>query len=115
LYCKIQVGNNLISKKCKICKTFLSKLTGLMFRKLKDDEALLFEFKKEKKLSIHMLFVFYSIKAIWIDENLKIVDIKKAIPFNPYISSNKKAKYLLETKDSKNIKIEDKITLINKV
>jgi len=111
LYYKVLVNDKTISEKCKICKTFFSKLRGLMFRRLKGNESLLFEFKKSKKRSIHMFFVFYSIKAIWIDQDMKVVDIKTAKPFIPYLSSKKPAKYFLEIKDSKNIKINDKISL----
>lgn len=111
MYCKVLVNKKIISEKCKICKTFFSKLRGLMFRGLKDNESLLFEFKKARKRSIHMFFVFYTIKVIWISQDMEVVDIKTAKPFIPYLSSKKPAKYLLEIKNSKNIKINNKISL----
>jgi len=39
--------------------SFFGKFFGLMFSPLKNSSALLFDFKKNCKISIHSLFVFY--------------------------------------------------------
>jgi len=59
----------------------IGKFTGLMFSKREKTDALLFDFKKPVKTSIHSFFVFYPFIAIWIDENNKIVKIRKILPF----------------------------------
>ena len=64
---------------------------GLMFSKKKN---LLFEFHREQKIGIHMLFVFFPIIAVWIDKRKRIKRVKI---MKPFISLHEeKAKYLLE-------------------
>ncbi|MBI4154286.1 DUF192 domain-containing protein [Candidatus Woesearchaeota archaeon] len=90
--------------KVKLCKTFLQNLRGLMFsRKLKDSEAILLDCRQESILhsSIHMLFVFQSIDAVWLNKDLEIVDIQKNLkPFSLFHKPKEKARYVLELKDS---------------
>ena len=64
---------------------------GLMFSKKKN---LLFEFRKEQNVGIHMLFVFFPIIAVWIDKNKKIKNVKRMKPFVSF--HEEKAKYILE-------------------
>lgn len=52
--------------KVKICKSFWSKFSGLMFRR--NSPPLLFIFKKEKRLSIHSFFC-KPFRAFWLDKN----------------------------------------------
>jgi len=65
---------------------------------------LLFVFDKERKISLHSFFVFFSFDAFFLDRNKKIIEIKKNFrPFRIY-NSKKKAKYVLElTKGSQKI------------
>ncbi len=78
--------------KTEICKSWLSKFRGLMFSKKKN---LLFVFNKEKRVIIHMFFVFYPINIIYFDKNKKPIAKVKAYPFT--ILKPRKAKYILET------------------
>jgi len=103
---KIKINNKKID--VKICSTFASKFTGLMFSRRKN---LLFKFNKEKYHPIHMMFVFYPIKVAWINKNLKVVDVKLAYPFTPLIIPKEKAMYFLETNPNLDIKINDKIEI----
>ena len=75
----------------KICKSFLSKTFGLMFRK--NSPNLLFVFDKEKKLSIHSFFCKPFI-AIWLDKNKKATKKIKITNWKPNITGT--GKYLLE-------------------
>jgi len=82
----------------KKADTFLKKVKGLMFKK-KIEKGLLFDLKKEKKLgaSIHSFFVFTEFDAVFLDENMEIVDINKGIkPFTPLIIPEKPSRYILE-------------------
>lgn len=77
------------------CKTFFSKLMGLMFSKRKNIVLIL---NKESRLNaiIHMFFVFYPIDVYWLDKNKKIVDQRKRVrPFTFAVPKNK-AKYIVE-------------------
>ena len=64
---------------------------GLMFSKKKN---ILFEFNREQDVGIHMLFVFFPIIAVWIDEKKRIKEIKVMKPFISF--HEEKAKYVLE-------------------
>ena len=90
-----------------LCDTPSSRLLGLMFRKrINEDEALLFDFEGEGRMAsgretpfgsaIHMLFVFFPIACIWLDEDFEVVDKVIAKPFRPFYAPKRPARYLLE-------------------
>ena len=86
--------------KIKVCKSFISQLLGLMF---KPKQNLLFINKKEKKVSLHMFFVFYPITILYLNKDYQVIKKRKALPFHPYISGIK-SKYILELSKKNNIK-----------
>jgi uncharacterized protein len=104
-----------LANNVKILNTPFEKMCGLMFKKpLQVDEAYLFVFDKDKKVPIHMLFVFFPIDAIWIDSSHTIVDLKSRIlPFTPHVYHKGKASFLLEL-PSGTIK-QHKLRLMDKV
>ncbi len=81
----------------KVAKSILEKARGLMFRR-KVDYALLIPFIGEpRKTTIHSFFVFFDFHAVFLDEEKRVVDIKKNIsPFKGGITPDKPAKYVLE-------------------
>ena len=89
----------IIIKNVKIADTEIKQTLGLMFsRRNKFNYCLIFKRPNSSILgsSIHMMFVFYPIAVIFLDENKKVVDIKKKIvPFWFYMPK-KPAKYILE-------------------
>ncbi|MFP4403747.1 MAG: DUF192 domain-containing protein [Candidatus Woesearchaeota archaeon] len=98
--------NYIISNNCIKYNSILLKAIGLMFSKKKD---LLFFFKKEQIIPLHMFFVFFTIDVLFVDKNYKIVEIKKNFkPFSYYKPKNP-AKYIIEIskKKLKNTKIND--------
>lgn len=104
----------IIIKKIKLADTELKQAIGLMFsRRSKFNYCLIFTRPTSSILgsSIHMMFVFYPITVIFLDENKKVVDIKKkAIPFWFY-APKKPAKYILEMPTSTNlsfVKVNDR-------
>ena len=105
--------NRILAKKHEECRSVFSKAKGLMFSFPIKNKGLVFVFEKEKRIDLHMFFVFYPIDLIFLDRKKKIIEIKeKFMPFTFYISK-KKAKYLLElpekTIKKSNSKIGDKI------
>ncbi|MBS3097056.1 DUF192 domain-containing protein [Candidatus Woesearchaeota archaeon] len=83
----------LLSENAKICKSALSKFIGLMFSR---PRALVFAFKEEKIISLHMLFVFYPIDVLFLDKSKKVAEIKENfMPFSFYRPRNK-AMYVIE-------------------
>lgn len=93
-------------KNYKICRSWFSKARGLMLSKKKN---LVFVFDKEKKIGLHMFFVFFPIDVLFLDKNKRIIEIKRNLkPFSFYTSKNK-AKYVVELAEKNNYKIRDKI------
>jgi uncharacterized protein len=83
----------------KWCRSFLCRLRGLMFRRhlLADEGLLLVESKPGiAATAIHMLFVFFPIAAIWLDDSFRVVDAKLALPFRPFYAPRAPARYILE-------------------
>ena len=84
----------IISENAELCKGAFSKSFGLMFS-LKP-KPLIFAFKKEKIVPLHMFFVFFQIDALFLDKNKKVVEIKESFrPFEFY-NPKKKARYVVE-------------------
>ncbi len=78
----------------RFCRSSFSKCLGLMFR-LKPS-VLIFEFDKEQKVPLHMLFVFFPIDVIYLDSAKKVVELKENFrPFSFY-SPSIKSKYVIE-------------------
>jgi uncharacterized membrane protein (UPF0127 family) len=86
-------NNTIVSQKEIICKTTLSQGLGLMFRR---QQNLVMIFDKEKKISLHNLFVFFSIDVLIVDKDMKIVEIKRN--FKPFtlFKSKEKGMYVVE-------------------
>lgn len=79
------------------CSVFRQAL-GLMFRQhIPEDYALVFVMDRNKKVSLHMLFVPFAIDAIFLDEDKKIVKISELRPWTGLCSSGTKVKYIIET------------------
>ena len=83
----------------KWCRSFLCRLRGLTFRRsLPADEGLLLVESRAgiAATAIHMLFVFFPIAAIWLDDSFCVVDATLARPFRPFYAARAPARYVLE-------------------
>lgn len=81
---------------CETAETMLSQICGLMFSKRKN---ILFVFRKPAAHPIHSLFVFFNFHAIYLDENMRVVDSREVRPFTLFHESKSPASYLLELCD----------------
>ena len=73
--------------------------TGLMYRNsMRDDQAMLFIFKRESPLSFYMKNTQFPLDIIYLNEALQIVEVHRdAKPFDPTpLPSGRPAKYVLE-------------------
>ncbi|MBS3156896.1 DUF192 domain-containing protein [Candidatus Woesearchaeota archaeon] len=104
---KIKINNK--EYEVEQCTTLLRMERGLMFSKKKN---LLFIFPVKTRPLMHMLFVFYPITAIFLDESYKILDHKILYPFQFYLPKQK-IKYILEI--SEKIENPNKVFFIDKV
>ena len=104
----IKVGRNNFDVNIK--KSFFSHLFGLMFSFSKNDGVLMI-FKKEKNISLHSFFVFIKFDIVYFDDSKSAIKIIKNVKqFTPYIR-NIKCRYILEVKDCKNVKLNDKLSI----
>lgn len=86
----------ILSKNVTLCNTVFSKGFGLMFTREKTDFAYVFDFPKSRKIVVTMMFVFYPIDILFLDEHGVIVDIVESLkPFSNYIAK-KKARTFIE-------------------
>ncbi len=110
----------IILSRVKWCDSFLSNLRGLTFRRaLAADEGLLLDQKIENIVasSIHMMFVFFPIAALWLDNEFRVVDKTLAHPFRLYYASRKPARYVLEGPPAllERVEIGDQLYISRKV
>jgi len=100
--------------KAKVYQSPLLLLKGLRCSsRLKKNEALLLTSSKENLQSIDMLFVFFSIDAVWLDKSKRVFHIVRNIkPWTVAVSSPKKAQYILEcpANTTKQIKLNTTLT-----
>ncbi len=88
----IQIKNQ--KYKADFCQGF-SRVIGFMFFFTKPKKPKLLAFEKEQRISLHMLFVFFPLLAVFLDSEKRIVEIKRLMPFTFY-TSKKKARYVIE-------------------
>ena len=85
-----------LAKEYKRCTSLFSKGIGLMFTPQKQQKPLLFEFSKEKLVQLHMLFVFYPIDVIYLNQKREIVEVKQSLKPFSYYSPKHRAQFVLE-------------------
>ena len=83
-----------LSSKYRLCKSSLSKSLGLMFRA--KPESLVFVFKDEKIIPLHMFFVFFPIDVLYLNKKKQVVEIKKDFKPFTFHTPRKKALYVVE-------------------
>jgi uncharacterized protein len=77
----------------RIVLSRLGQLKGLMFSA---PRPLVFDLGREKPVWMHMMFVFYPIDVVLLDEGLRAVAVKPEFrPFTVYVPGEK-ARYILE-------------------
>jgi uncharacterized protein len=89
----------------RYCRDILSQARGLMFRK---KQNLVMEFPTERKVSLHMFFVFYPIDVLVLDSSKKIAEIASLQPWT-FWKSSKKGKYIVETPFKHEYKVGEKV------
>ena len=93
----VKVGKKRIASYFSLANDPFSRMRGLMFRMA--PSTILFKFDTESRYgnSIHSLFVFFRFDALFLNSNMKIVDIaEKVRPFRLLVTPLKPCKYVLE-------------------
>ena len=81
------------------CDSFFCRLRGLTFRRqLAPEEGLLLVESRESRLdaAIHMLFVWFELGVVWINDSGLIVDACLARPWRPSYVPRYPARFVLE-------------------
>lgn len=87
----------IVAASFELCKSPISKSIGLMLSS--KPKTLLFTWAKERKVPLHMLFVFFPIDVLFLDEEKAVVELKEHfLPFTFY-NPGHKAKYIIEAPD----------------
>jgi len=87
--------DTIIAEDYTLCSSVFSKATGLIFRRHRN---LVFKFREETFVPLHMFFVFHTIDVIYINKKREIVEQKEN--FRPFMVFNpkNKARYVIEVK-----------------
>ena len=98
---KVQMRSTgqVIIQAARWCSSFGCKLLGYQFRKkLEPGEALILVHDKDTRRgsSIHMLFVFTELAAIWINDQGRVTSVQLARPWRLHYASLEPARYVLE-------------------
>ena len=92
----------------KVCETPFSKVRGLMFSRRKN---LLFVYSKPTFVNLHMLFVFFSADALYLDEHMMIVDMIHMKPFRCGYRAEYSAVYILEVTEKHSFSVGDRLVV----
>ena len=76
-----------------ICRTLLSQARGLMFRRKRN---LLMILPRERRVSLHMFFVFYPLDILIINGQGRIVEIKQNLQPFALWRARQRGKYVVE-------------------
>ena len=89
-------NKQVLAKNVRNCDSYISQTIGLMFSRKRNDFALLFDFREEREIGLHMFFVFFPIDVLFLDRKRKVVDLKQNFePWTAYYSP-KKSRYVIE-------------------
>ncbi|HLD40431.1 MAG TPA: DUF192 domain-containing protein [Candidatus Nanoarchaeia archaeon] len=97
-----------ISNEEIVCDSFASQARGLMFR---SKQNLIMKFPQEKKISLHMFFVFYPIDVLLLNQKKEIVEIKKNFKPFSFWNSQEKGKYVVELAFPGEYKVGDRVEI----
>lgn len=81
------------------CASFFCRLRGLMFRKtILPHGGLVMEQVTEDRINaaIHMFFMNFDLTVVWLDSNLRVVDVQYARRWRPAYTPAKPARYVIE-------------------
>lgn len=93
-----RTGQPLVAR-ARWCNTFAAKLRGFTFRRtIPAGEGLVLVEGKESRVntSIHMLFVFFELGVIWVNDAGEVVDKVRARPWRLSYMPRLPARYVIE-------------------
>lgn len=94
-----QESGRTLVKKAKWCNTFATKLRGFTFQRTwKTGDGLVLVEKKDNRVNtaIHMLFVFFDLGVLWVNDAGRLVDKAVAKPWRLSYVPQAPARYVIE-------------------
>jgi uncharacterized membrane protein (UPF0127 family) len=94
-----QESGRTLVKKAKWCNTFATKLRGYTFRRnwqANDGLVMVYNDDSRMNTSIHMLFVFFDLGVLWVNNAGQIVDKVVARPWRLSYVPQSPARYVIE-------------------
>lgn len=94
----VESGETLVER-ARWCNTFATKLRGFTLRReLESGEGLVLVESRESRINtaIHMLFVFFSLGVLWVDDGGCVVDAVVAQPWRLSYTPQAPARYVIE-------------------
>ncbi len=92
--------NQTVIAQVRIADSQWKRFLGLMFEKKENHTyGLVFDFGRlsRRSASVHMLFVFFPIDLVFLDESKRVVDIKRGFqPFSLNYTPKEKSRFLIE-------------------
>ena len=80
-------GGDVLADDVEVANGFLSRALGLMFRSsVPEGYALVFEFGRERSVSLHTVFVPFPIDAVFLDGNGAVRSVETLRPWLGYAS-----------------------------
>ncbi|WP_321420212.1 DUF192 domain-containing protein [uncultured Methanomethylovorans sp.] len=93
----LKPNGKVIASDVEFAEGIISQSRGLMFRKgIAERYALVFILPTPKSVSVHMLFVFFSIDVLFLDANKKILATTRLKSWTGLARSPIKTKYIIE-------------------
>lgn len=79
--------DEVVAREHGVADSLLSRARGMMFRRsFPEGEALVFEFRSERRVGIHMLFVAFPLDVVFLDEDGVVVSVRTLRPWIGYAS-----------------------------
>lgn len=102
----VTINNERIAVNIKVADTFFKRLKGLMLKKnfFDGDGLILYPCKQ-----IHTFGMRINIDVIYIDKDMKVVDIEKSVKKNKFGKRRPKSYYVVELPEGTLVKYEVKI------
>lgn len=94
---KLLYKNKIIASKIVYCDGLFRQGSGLMFRSKSavEDTAWIFRFKKPRRVTLTMFFVFFPIDVVFLDTHNNIIELKENfMPFRNYTSKKEIVSFL---------------------
>lgn len=80
-------GGETVADDVEAADSFLKRARGLMFRRsVPEGYGLVFEFPRERTVTLHMVFVPFPIDAVFLDEESRVVAVRRLRPWLGYAS-----------------------------